>query len=85
MLPLLFFFSGQCSDTDIHNRILRFKNFSIAMINKKVLPVQFEVPLLGKRLVVSVLFAVVLFGYCAVYFGHFLGERKSLRQYIYHV
>lgn len=33
---------------DIYHRILRFKNYTVAMVNKNVLPVKFQVPLAGE-------------------------------------
>ncbi|PSN50994.1 Autophagy-related protein 9A [Blattella germanica] len=35
------------SELDIYHRILRFKNYTIAMVNKSLLPVKFCVPFLG--------------------------------------
>jgi len=34
--------------SDIYHRILRFKNYSLAMMNKSLLPVKFQVPFLGE-------------------------------------
>jgi len=33
---------------DIYHRILRFKNYSLAMMNKSLLPVKFQVPFVGE-------------------------------------
>lgn len=37
--------------TDIYHRILRFKNYMIAMVNKDLLPLKFNLPFLGERFV----------------------------------
>lgn len=37
----------ELTELDIYHRILRFKNYMVAMINKSLLPVQLQVPLLG--------------------------------------
>ena len=33
---------------DIYHRILRFKNYTIAMVNKELLPLKFRLPFLGE-------------------------------------
>lgn len=33
---------------DIYNRMLRFKNYLVAMVNKSVLQTKFDVPCIGK-------------------------------------
>ncbi|XP_061441728.1 autophagy-related protein 9B [Rhineura floridana] len=38
----------ELSELDIHHRILRFKNYLVAMVNKSLLPVRFHLPLLGE-------------------------------------
>ncbi|KAM3823288.1 autophagy-related protein 9A-like isoform 1-T1 [Vipera latastei] len=38
----------ELSELDIHHRILRFKNYLVAMVNKSLLPVRFRLPLLGR-------------------------------------
>ncbi|KAH0627731.1 hypothetical protein JD844_003872, partial [Phrynosoma platyrhinos] len=38
----------ELSELDIHHRILRFKNYLVAMVNKALLPVRFRLPLLGE-------------------------------------
>ncbi|XP_062977750.1 autophagy-related protein 9B [Elgaria multicarinata webbii] len=38
----------ELSELDIHHRILRFKNYLVAMVNKSLLPVRFQLPLLGE-------------------------------------
>ena len=43
---LLFFFS------DIYHRILRFKNYLVAMVNKELLPLKFRLPFVGEQYVV---------------------------------
>ncbi|NXQ53218.1 ATG9A protein, partial [Anthoscopus minutus] len=35
------------TELDIHPRILRFRNYTVAMVNKSLLPVRFRLPLLG--------------------------------------
>lgn len=37
----------ELTELDIYHRILRFKNYMVAMINKSLLPVRFRLPLLG--------------------------------------
>ncbi|XP_075603128.1 autophagy-related protein 9B isoform X2 [Balearica regulorum gibbericeps] len=37
----------ELTELDIYHRILRFKNYTVAMINKSLLPVRFRLPLLG--------------------------------------
>jgi len=34
--------------SDIYHRILRFKNYSLAMMNKSLLPVKFQLPFYGE-------------------------------------
>lgn len=34
--------------TDIYHRILRFKNYTVAMVNKSLLPLKFRVPFMGE-------------------------------------
>lgn len=36
------------SELDIYHRILRFKNYTVAMVNKSLLPVKLNIPLLGE-------------------------------------
>ena len=36
------------SELDIYNRILRFKNYQVAMVNQGLLPPRVEVPIFGK-------------------------------------
>ncbi|XP_041056831.1 autophagy-related protein 9A isoform X3 [Carcharodon carcharias] len=38
----------ELSELDIYHRILRFKNYTVAMINKSLLPIHFHVPALGE-------------------------------------
>lgn len=38
----------ELTELDIYHRILRFKNYQIAMINKSLLPVRLKVPLVGE-------------------------------------
>ncbi|XP_010884324.2 autophagy-related protein 9B [Esox lucius] len=37
----------ELTELDIYHRILRFKNYMVAMVNKSLLPVQLKLPLLG--------------------------------------
>ncbi|KAG9355829.1 hypothetical protein JZ751_000671 [Albula glossodonta] len=37
----------ELTELDIYHRILRFKNYMVAMVNKSLLPVQLQLPLLG--------------------------------------
>lgn len=37
----------ELTELDIYHRILRFKNYMVAMINKSLLPVELQLPLLG--------------------------------------
>nr|XP_025968383.1 autophagy-related protein 9A-like [Dromaius novaehollandiae] len=37
----------ELTELDIYHRILRFKNYTVAMVNKSLLPVRFQLPLLG--------------------------------------
>ncbi|KAF0302240.1 Autophagy-related protein 9A [Amphibalanus amphitrite] len=41
------------TELDIYNRILRFKNYMVAMVNKQVLPLRFNVPCLGEVVYLS--------------------------------
>ncbi|XP_037823326.1 autophagy-related protein 9A [Lucilia sericata] len=41
------------TDLDIYHRILRFKNYLVALMNKNLLPVRFNVPLCGEMVVLS--------------------------------
>lgn len=43
----------ELTELDIYHRILRFKNYMVAMINKSVLPVHLQVPLLGNVVFLS--------------------------------
>ncbi|XP_040211350.1 autophagy-related protein 9B [Rana temporaria] len=38
----------ELTELDIYHRILRFKNYMVAMVNKSLLPVRFRVPLAGE-------------------------------------
>ncbi|XP_037550520.1 autophagy-related protein 9A [Nematolebias whitei] len=38
----------ELTELDIYHRILRFKNYMVAMVNKSLLPVQFRLPVLGE-------------------------------------
>ncbi|KAG7253363.1 hypothetical protein CRUP_006320 [Coryphaenoides rupestris] len=38
----------ELSELDIYHRILRFKNYMVAMVNKSLLPMRFRPPLLGE-------------------------------------
>ncbi|XP_017337852.1 autophagy-related protein 9A [Ictalurus punctatus] len=37
----------ELTELDIYHRILRFKNYMVAMVNKSLLPIRFRLPLLG--------------------------------------
>ncbi|XP_066543879.1 autophagy-related protein 9A isoform X1 [Amia ocellicauda] len=37
----------ELTELDIYHRILRFKNYMVAMVNKSLLPIRFSMPLLG--------------------------------------
>ena len=39
---------SELTELDIHNRLLRFQNFEIAMVNKGILPVRLLFPFLGE-------------------------------------
>ncbi|XP_014679161.1 PREDICTED: autophagy-related protein 9A-like [Priapulus caudatus] len=41
----------ELSELDIYHRILRFKNYFVAMVNKSLLPLRYRAPLLGADLV----------------------------------
>lgn len=38
----------ELTELDIYHRILRFKNYMIAMVNKSVIPVKFDLPVVGQ-------------------------------------
>ncbi|XP_036344180.1 autophagy-related protein 9A-like [Rhagoletis pomonella] len=38
----------QLTELDIYHRILRFKNYMVALMNKNLLPVKFHLPLVGE-------------------------------------
>lgn len=38
----------ELTELDIYHRILRFKNYMVAMINKSLLPVRLKLPILGE-------------------------------------
>ncbi|RWS14224.1 autophagy-related protein 9A-like isoform X2 [Dinothrombium tinctorium] len=39
---------GYLNELDIHNRILRHQNYLIALLNKRLLPVHFKLPIIGE-------------------------------------
>ncbi|XP_059092181.1 autophagy-related protein 9A-like [Tigriopus californicus] len=41
------------TELDIYHRILRFKNYFVAMVNKDLLPVEIQIPFLGAKTVLS--------------------------------
>ncbi|KAI6652153.1 Autophagy-related protein 9A-like [Oopsacas minuta] len=43
----------EMSSLDVYHRILRFENFIVAMVNRKLLPMHFRVPILGKQIFCS--------------------------------
>ncbi|XP_030051462.1 autophagy-related protein 9B [Microcaecilia unicolor] len=38
----------ELTELDIYHRILRFKNYMVAMVNKSLLPIRFQLPLVGE-------------------------------------
>lgn len=40
----------ELTELDIYNRILRFKNYKVAMINQGLLPPKIEIPILQQQL-----------------------------------
>uniref|UniRef100_A0A4W3JN16 Autophagy-related protein 9 n=1 Tax=Callorhinchus milii TaxID=7868 RepID=A0A4W3JN16_CALMI len=38
----------ELTELDIYHRILRYKNYTVAMVNKSLLPIRFHLPLLGE-------------------------------------
>ncbi len=38
----------ELTELDIYNRILRFKNYEVAMVNQSLLPPRIDVPILGQ-------------------------------------
>ncbi|XP_067141276.1 autophagy-related protein 9A [Centruroides vittatus] len=38
----------ELSELDIYHRILRFKNYMVAMVNKNILPIKFNLPFIGE-------------------------------------
>ena len=38
----------ELTELDIHNRILRYKNYMIGLVHKSILPLQHNVPFLGE-------------------------------------
>ena len=38
----------ELTELDIYNRILRFKNYEVAMVNQTLLPPRIDVPILGQ-------------------------------------
>lgn len=43
----------QLTELDIYHRILRFKNYSVAMMNKSILPARVYLPFFGDTAVLS--------------------------------
>ncbi|RWS30131.1 autophagy-related protein 9A-like isoform X1 [Leptotrombidium deliense] len=39
---------GNLNELDVHNRILRHQNYLIALLNKRLLPIHFKLPLIGE-------------------------------------
>ncbi|GFN75657.1 autophagy-related protein 9 [Plakobranchus ocellatus] len=39
----------ELTELDIYHRILRFKNYLVAMVNKELLPLKFQIPFIGKH------------------------------------
>ncbi|XP_046643932.1 autophagy-related protein 9A-like [Daphnia pulicaria] len=44
---------AELTELDIYHRILRFKNYFVAMVNKSILPLKFKAPLVGETLFLS--------------------------------
>ncbi len=44
---------SRLTELDIYHRILRFKNYLVAMVNKDMLPVRFNVPVVGEKVFLS--------------------------------
>ncbi|XP_022080013.1 autophagy-related protein 9A-like isoform X2 [Acanthaster planci] len=44
---------AELTELDIYHRILRFKNYSIAMVNKSLVPLQLRVPFLGELVILT--------------------------------
>ena len=44
--------------SDIYHRILRFKNYMVAMVNKSLLPLQYRVPFVGERYLVTYMYQI---------------------------
>lgn len=38
---------SELTELDIHNRLLRFKNYEVAMVNKGILPPKIHIPFCG--------------------------------------
>ena len=45
----------QLTELDIYHRILRTKNYLVAMVNKELLPVRVNVPFVGSQFVLSLI------------------------------
>lgn len=43
----------QLTELDVYHRILRFKNYLVAMVNKELLPVKINVPFVGEKIILS--------------------------------
>lgn len=43
----------QLTELDIYHRILRFKNYSVAMMNKSILPAKITLPFVGEAAILS--------------------------------
>ena len=43
----------EMTSLDVYHRILRFRNYVVAMVNRKLLPMHFNVPLVGKQVFCS--------------------------------
>ncbi len=43
---------AELTELDIHNRLLRFKNYEVALVNKGILPSRIHLPIFGDMSVV---------------------------------
>lgn len=44
----------ELTELDIYNRILRFKNYQVAMVNQGLLPPRIDVPIIGQLFVFKI-------------------------------
>lgn len=65
----------QLSELDIYHRILRFKNYSVAMMNKSILPARVYMPFLGETAVLS---RGLRYNIDWILFGKFIGISNGI-------